>query len=68
MTVQETKDQLPDVTVVPTFGVFLQCKTTGRGLPFAKVTPIDEAWGGCSWQFSWEAVARAATNGSPLYT
>ena len=36
MTVQETKDQLPDVTVVPTFGVFLQCKTTGRRLALCK--------------------------------
>lgn len=68
MTIDEAKEQLPDVTVVPTFGVFLQCKTTGRKEKFATVTPLAEAWGGCSWQFSWEAIARAATNGSHLHT
>ena len=68
MTAKEAKGQLPDVTVVPTFGVFLACKTTGRNNAFATVTPTDEAWGGCSWQFSWDAIARAATLGSPLCT
>ncbi len=67
MTKTEARNQLPDVTVVPTFGVFLACKTTGRNNTFATVTPTDETWGGCNWQFSWEAIARAATRNSPLY-
>ena len=68
MTVPEAKDGLPDVIVVPTFGAFIECRTTGRNERFATVTAVDPAWGGASWQFSWEAIARAATKHSPLYT
>jgi hypothetical protein len=67
MTVKEARDRLPDVTVVPVFGVFLRCKTSGREERFAIASALDDGWRGCSWQFSWEAVARAATNGNPLY-
>jgi hypothetical protein len=60
VTVSEVQEKLPDVEVMH-FGNFYRCKVTGRFNKFATVTPIEPPdWlVGTTWEFSWQAIARA---------
>ena len=67
MTIQEIKDNLPVlVRVQVSDTLVLTCRVTGRCNDFATVTPVDEGWSHCSWEFSWQAVARVITDNTAL--
>lgn len=59
MTDKEARNLLPDVNVLID-GEIRQCRTAGRLNKFATVYQTDT---GTSWEFSWEAVARAISKG-----
>jgi hypothetical protein len=67
MTIDEAKERLPSVQVRCAANMVVLCKVSGRRNPYATVT-IPCAPGGRldQHEFSWKAVALAATHGIPL--
>lgn len=64
MSIQEVKDQLPDVTIrYADYPTTYPASVSGRLNRFATVTRIDN---GMQWEFSWEAVTRAVNTGRSL--
>jgi hypothetical protein len=67
MTVDEAKEKLPDVLVRCGANMTVLAQTSGRKEPYATVTLPSSPGGTPSvWQFSWESIARAATEGRCL--
>ena len=65
MTIEQTKDTLPDVRV-SVLGTIITSRVSGRKERFATVFIPTPQGSWLNYQFSWETVARAVNSGKAL--
>jgi len=64
MTIQEIKENLPDIKIKLDNGEIVKGLVRGRNLRFAKVSRT--TWGGFAFDVAWETIERCINNNTPL--